>query len=199
MSDSPKTLLEAVRHFSDLDTCHAYEERWLAVAGYPKYEVSTFGRVRGVPRRVVAGHGWREAGGKLLRPQPDAAGYPKVALRGEGKITLAYVHRLVLEAFVGPCPPGMEARHRDGNPANNRADNLCWGTHAENIADRRRHGTAPLGERSGTAKLTEAKVREIKQRLAAGASQHPLAREFGISRSLIQAIKAGKVWAHVAV
>lgn len=94
----PKTLLEAVRHFSDPDVCHASGERWAAVPDWPIYEVSTLGRIR----------------------------------------------------------------------------------------------------RSGTAKLTEAQVREIKARLAAGEAQWPLSREYGVSRSIIQAIKAGKVWQHAA-
>ena len=49
------------------------------------------------------------------------------------------VHRLVLEAFVGPMPEAMETRHLDGNPANNCLDNLRYGTRAENEADKRLH------------------------------------------------------------
>ncbi|QZE10566.1 hypothetical protein SEA_SCOOBYDOOBYDOO_251 [Mycobacterium phage ScoobyDoobyDoo] len=50
------------------------------------------------------------------------------------------VHRLVLEAFVGPCPPGMETRHLDDDPSNNRLSNLCWGTRLENTMDRVQNG-----------------------------------------------------------
>lgn len=57
-----------------------------------------------------------------------------------GKYRTFRVHRLVLLAFVGPCPEGMEARHEDGDPSNNRLDNLAWGTPAENRADNRRLG-----------------------------------------------------------
>jgi hypothetical protein len=52
-----------------------------------------------------------------------------------------FVHRLVLAAFVGPCPEGMEVRHLDGNPANTRLANLRYGTHSENELDKVRHGT----------------------------------------------------------
>lgn len=47
----------------------------------------------------------------------------------------SYVHRLVLEAFVGPCPPGMEACHWNGIPGDNRLHNLRWDTPSANNAD----------------------------------------------------------------
>lgn len=196
----PKTLIEAVRHFTDLDVCHA-DERWAVVVGNPKYEVSTCGRLRSVPRRVVAGHGWRDIAAAILSPRADDAGYiVYVLVDADGKPVRVYLHRLVLEAFVGPCPDDMEARHfPDGDPANNHLDNLSWATHAENIADRKTHGTSPDGERSWTAKLTDDDVRRIKRRLAAGEGQRSIARDFPVGRSLVQAIKSGKVWSHVTI
>jgi len=50
------------------------------------------------------------------------------------------VHRLVLEAFAGPCPDGMEACHGDGDPTNNRRLNLRWDTRSSNQLDTVRHG-----------------------------------------------------------
>jgi len=74
--------------------------------------------------------------------------YPRVSLgRGKGR----YVHRLILEVFVGPCPDGMECRHLDGNPQNNRLDNLAWGTPEENCEDREKHRTEESRARLGTA------------------------------------------------
>jgi hypothetical protein len=49
------------------------------------------------------------------------------------------VHRLVLEAFVGPCPDGMECCHEDGDSTNNRVDNLRWDTHEANVRERLEH------------------------------------------------------------
>jgi hypothetical protein len=66
-------------------------------------------------------------------------GYRLVHLNGR----LVYVHRLVLETWRGPCPPGREARHLDGDASNNRLTNLRWGTHAENTWDVIRHGHHP--------------------------------------------------------
>lgn len=51
-----------------------------------------------------------------------------------------YIHLLVLEAFAGSRPDGMEALHIDGNKINNNTDNLRWGTSSENNRDIVRHG-----------------------------------------------------------
>jgi len=79
-----------------------------------------------------------------MKGQIIKGGYIRVNLGGQKKL----VHRFVLETFVGPCPEGMEARHLDGNPANNRLSNLCWSTHKENVRDQYKHGTAVFGYHS---------------------------------------------------
>jgi len=43
------------------------------------------------------------------------------------------VHQLVLEAFKGPCPPGMECLHKNHTPGDNKLSNLKYGTRSENI------------------------------------------------------------------
>lgn len=58
-----------------------------------------------------------------------------------GRYKTFRVHRLVLEAFVGPCPEGMECRHLNGVRNDNRLANLAWGTKEENYADCRAHGS----------------------------------------------------------
>jgi hypothetical protein len=116
-------------------------ERWLPVAGFPDYAVSSWGRVK----RVSPGMGARA--GRILKPGRDRYGYPQVQLYRNGKSLMRPVHRLVLETFVGPCPEGMEARHLDGDKGNPALSNLAWGTRAENREDQRRHGTMPRGDR----------------------------------------------------
>ena len=51
------------------------------------------------------------------------------------------MHRLVLAAFVGPLPEGKEVCHNNGNPGDNRLENLRYGTKSENNLDRVKHGT----------------------------------------------------------
>jgi hypothetical protein len=102
------------------------------------------------------------------------------------------IHLLVLEAFVGARPPGMEGCHNDGNPANNRLDNLRWGTLSSNRIDMLKHGTA------GSAKLVEADIPAIWARLVAGESVPSIARTYGVGGGTIFSIKHGKTWRHVA-
>lgn len=109
----------------------ATHERWLPVPGYEGlYEVSDLGAVRG-PR----------TGDGRLKPRPHKDGYAKVNLCRGGRQKTFLVHRLVLDAFVGPREPGQECRHLDGDPSNNRLTNLAWGTQSENELDKVRHGT----------------------------------------------------------
>lgn len=120
-------------------------ERWLPVVGYEGYyEVSDQGRIRSLPRLIVRRNGSRlNYRGKTLNPYISPKdGYLRTPLSVQGVHTAPLlVHRLIAEAFLGPCPEGQEVRHLDGNPANNVLTNLTYGTHAENSADMLRHGT----------------------------------------------------------
>lgn len=115
------------------------EERWLAVPGWEGlYEVSDRGGVRGLDRVDSRG---RHCPGVLLAPFVDGVGRHQVTLTREGRRSLYRVHRLVLEAFVGPAPAGTEACHGNGQPGDNRLGNLRWDTSSENEFDKVRHGT----------------------------------------------------------
>lgn len=120
-----------------------------AIVGHPGYCVGDDGSVwscvlRGSVRGL--GTGWRRLYGHQQR-----SGHVIVSL---GRKNASYVHRLVLEAFVGPCPEGMECRHLDGNPGNNRLDNLAWGTRKENYEDSVEHGTAYGISRENRARMS---------------------------------------------
>jgi hypothetical protein len=131
-----------------------------------------------------------------LKPWSDRNGYQRVDL-GSRHSDCRFVYHLVLEAFVGPCPPGLECRHLDGNPANNRVENLHWGTHAENMADMVRHGRAAKGQEHPYAILTEADVLEALSLRAAGESIGSIARRLGVDRCTISSIFHGRNWRHV--
>lgn len=110
--------------------------------GYEEhYKISDHGRVRGVERVVPHarfGTMVKKAADIKLKNHKD--GYLVVTLHKEGKRKNRMVHQVVLEAFVGPRPEGMETRHLDGDPKNNHVSNLAWGTPKENSADIDRHG-----------------------------------------------------------
>lgn len=111
-------------------------ECWLPIPwSQGRYEVSDLGRVRSTP--LV-----RHSTGLPLKAKEDPGGYPCLEIRPRPReVHHVRVHRLVLEAFVGPRPEGHVARHLNGNPGDNRLANLCWGTELENADDKRRHGT----------------------------------------------------------
>ena len=75
--------------------------------------------------------------GRILSQAENATGHRFVHIYGRKR----YVHRLVLEAFVGTCPDLHEGCHRDGDPRNNTVVNLYWGTRSANNYDKVRHGT----------------------------------------------------------
>lgn len=122
---------------------------WRDIPGYEEaYQASDDGRVRSltriVPRlfadgRVVMG---RFNGRVLTGSVNKKTGYRMVAVSRNGRRRMRPVHTLVLEAFAGCRPEGMEGCHRDGTRTNNHISNLYWGTHTENIQDAVRHGTA---------------------------------------------------------
>lgn len=123
--------------------------------------------------------------------RPD--GYMGIDLRdGRGGNRRTFVHILVAESFTGPRPfPKACVRHLDGNPGNNRATNLAWGTYQENEMDKRLHGT---WESRFGGKLSAAQRAEIRERVTCGASQRVIAEEYGVSRPTITRLINGSTW-----
>lgn len=73
---------------------------------------------------------------KQLSEHRNRRGYISVNMTRDGRNYSRFIHRLVLEAFVGPRPDGMEGCHYpETNKSNNRLSNLRWDTHAENERD----------------------------------------------------------------
>lgn len=152
---------------------------WRTTTVSDKYEVSDSGKVRRKDNK---------------RDLPESFyKYPRAWICGG----YYFVHRLVLEAFIGYRPEGMEARHLDGSRRNNSLANLRWGTHKENQADRVLHGTKSQGSNHGRAKLTEAKVLEIRRLGETGTPQKSIAEQFSICQTTVGRIISRKLWRHI--
>ena len=166
------------------------------VKGFPGYRVNDAGNVqtcRMMGCNPGLGDEWRD-----MKPSVKESGHLFVRLRRDGKYHTRYVHVLVLEAFVGPCPAGLEACHSpDRNPANNNVTNLRWDTHAANMRDRTEHGTGNEGEKHGAHKLTEAKIEEARRRTRLGETQKSVAESFGVNQSAISRAFSGARWKHL--
>lgn len=104
---------------------------WKPVVGFEEqYEVSDHGVVRSIADQQP-----------LKQYVANKSGHRRVVLkRPEGGRLQQYVHRVVLSAFVGPCPDGMECCHNDGDGTNNRLKNLRWDTTSSNMYDKVKHG-----------------------------------------------------------
>lgn len=112
-------------------------EQWKRIPGFPGYDVSDQGNVRSYYTRKSP-RGLAETPQEFLRPSIDNRGYLYVSLRNNGKSKRCPVARLVLLAFVGPLPEGMESCHNDSIKWNNTLKNLRYDTHKGNMADMRR-------------------------------------------------------------
>ena len=152
------------------------DEIWKPVVGFEgTYEVSNFGRLWSVPRK-------HPRSGRFLRYWVTPKGYRKFKIGGVVSVT-RYIHALVLEAFVGPRPEGMEAAHLNGDPSDNRVENLKWVSSEENKLHQKQHGTQPLGSSHHTAKLTEENVQDIRRLRRGGMLWKEIAQRFGVSKN----------------
>ena len=164
-------------------------EIWQEIPGYRGlYEVSSLGRVRSLDRPQKNGPVRK---GRILKGHVYGP-YRRYSLRS-GDLRTVSGHRLVLEAFRGPCPEGMECRHLNGDPLDNRLDNLAWGTREENELDKA-HKRVLRGEAHWGAKLTEGQAKEIKY---GALSQRKTAKLYGIRQQDVSRIRLGQRWAHV--
>lgn len=144
-----------------------------------------------------SGDCWLWGGARQSRNRYGTGGYGTLIRHGRQ----VYAHRHAYELAVGPIPDGMEILHQCDNPPCVNPAHLRVGTHAENMAEVRERGRSrpAIGERSGSARLTEAAVREIRRVYGHdGASAKDLAQRFGVHRESIYAVVLGKSWRHVA-
>ena len=149
-----------------------------------------------------SGRVWSKRRRLYLKPGCDKDGYLHVSMPGNKRQKTRKVHHLVLEAFVGPCPEGMECRHLNGNKQDHRLKNLKWGPGKETAADCKRHGTfnPPVGERAGSSKLTESKVKLIRMLYTAKwlqFRQWELGKLFSVGQDMISRIINRKYWKHI--
>jgi hypothetical protein len=114
-----------------------------------------------------------------------------------GKSVSRAVHRLVLETFVGPCPKGHQAGHKNGIRHDNRLCNLRWVTPQQNADERNVHGTTSRGEKVAQSKLNNEKVLKIHELAALGVLREDLAKQFGVHLANINAIVLRKAWKHL--
>lgn len=182
------------------------KEYWRDIPGYEGlYRVSSWGRIKVLQRVRIKRTRW---GGivkqiyksRIMKPVLQKTGRYCVGLvRHSGEPQkLLLVYRLVLLAFVGPCPKGMECCHfPDRDPTNDRLENLRWDTRVSNSTDRVIHGTSPTGENNGFSKLTNEDVLLIRKLYKQGWTIMNLSRRFCLNRNTISGVVRRKSWKHI--
>lgn len=166
---------------------------WATVEWIPNYWFTEEGEVWS----AFAAGSRHNAGEPIVRLRPStcpSTGYKVANLTVLGRPKRFFVHRLMLESHVGPCPRGMEACHNNGVRTDNRIDNLRWDTRKNNHADKWIHGTQQAGEQCGTHVLTNADVLEIKRRIVGGDTNKSLSAKFSVDKTTISAIRSGRIW-----
>lgn len=175
---------------------------WKDVVGYEgRYQVSDEGQVKSLARTVTLRRlglqVHRQVEECVLKPYAMSSGHLQISLSKNLKSKSLLIHPLVLEAFVGPRPGDSmqwHGCHFDGDPSNNRIDNLRWDTRSGNEMDKVAHGRSNRGERNRAVKLIEAQVLEIRSRILKGDTSPAIAIDYGVTRALINAIKRGSAW-----
>jgi len=133
---------------------------------------------------------------RIMNQLTSPDGHKYVFLHKNKKQTKMFVHRAVLMAWVRMPRPDEEGRHLNDKPWENTLENLAWGTRQENTDDKRRNGGIPIGERSGTHKLTEQQVLEIKE-LYGKQPLRVIAAKYGVSHTAIRRAALGIKWAYL--
>lgn len=109
------------------------KERWKEIPGYEgRYQVSDHGHIRSLLHN--------KRSGKFLRQRLNGGGYAIVIISNRRRRETKYVHRVVVETFIGPIAVNLEVNHKDGNKQNNHLGNLQVVTPSENQKHAYRNG-----------------------------------------------------------
>lgn len=174
-------------------------ELWVDVVGYEGlYMISNLGQIKRLQRTVCRKDGRQaEIAEKVLSPGSGKSRYQSIRLTNGDVVSTAYIHHIVLTAFLGIRPHGMQACHCDGDRQNNSISNLRWDTVSANHADKRLHGTSNTGEKNQNSKLSDQLVANLRRRRKEGASITTLANEFSVSRMTASRAASHKSWSHI--
>jgi len=166
-------------------------ERWKEIPWTKgMYQVSNLGQIKSMPRQIVRKNGIKlTIPGKIMTPTiGNQYGHLYVSIRVEGKHFYKTVHKLVAEAFLGPCPKGKECLHGKGGKQDNRVSNIRYGTRKENHADMQKFGNPNY---RGSPKLTEDDLKKISKHRKRGLSYRKIGKIMGYDNSTINRAHRG--------
>ena len=165
------------------------KEEWGQAAGLSKYYISSWGRVM-------------TTDGVMLKMKRRTTLWDRATVDvtfDSGIKTGRGIGQLVLLAFEGERPEGMEVCHKDGNPTNNYVGNLYYGTSEQNKQDSKVHGRHLRAQRKKTTcVLAHEQVAEIRRYFVengrARGDDTRLAKQYGVRREVIRDVRESKTW-----
>lgn len=172
---------------------------WKDIEGFEGlYQVSNYGDVRSLDRYVNGPHGDRLMKGRILKPISDGRGRIQIVLSKESIGYRFKIHRLVATYFLENTLNLPEVNHIDGDPLNNKLENLEWVDRKSNVTHAVNNNLYPQGERHYKSRITDKDVLEIRKIYSEGGiTQESLAKTFNVSRGLIKDVVNHKSWKHV--
>lgn len=156
------------------------KEIWKPIPEYEDlYDVSNIGRVQ----RMCDGYHCKN--GDILKGGISNFGYIIIGLRKNDRQTFRSVHRLVLFAFIGPCPEGMEGSHLNDIKTDNRLENLAWMTHSENCRLAFKNGRSNKGKNNSMFGKCHSKKSRRKMSMSHQGKHHSKETKRKLSSALI--------------
>ena len=138
------------------------KEEWRPIKGYEGlYEVSNFGRVKSLSRKVRAGKNKiRTVNERILKPYKSKFGYLVVKSSPKNGSKHFAIHRIVAQAFI-PNPNNYpDVNHKDERKDNNIVSNLEWCNHSYNAL----YGTCQqrlLKHKQKAVEMVDTKTNEV--------------------------------------
>jgi hypothetical protein len=156
------------------------QEVWRQIPMYPTYAASNLGRIKNIKRDTI-----------MAQSPVDNRDYQKVCISYKNKAYTKKVSRMVWAAFNDcDCPDTID--HIDGNPKNNRIENLACISNRLNCMKKNTYG-----KRINKYNLDDDKKREILTKRNNGVSVWTLSYEYQIpSNYLYTTFKRGS-WNHL--
>ncbi len=187
-----------------------YTEEWRDIQGYEgMYQVSSFGRVKSLSRKIFRCHKTRLTDGNYIPIKETILkqtirnkkiqDYRCVGLVENKKQKLFFIHTLVALTFI-PNPENKKTvNHRFGIVHDNRMWFLEWATPKEQKDHAVKMRLAPIGDEHYKSYISEQTVREIKIRLRDGEHAKLVSKSLSINVQVIYNIKYGHNYKHVIV